>query len=173
MNTETKQVVPVSTKASTEIGEPRPLQMFGPLEEVERLFDRLMPRAWMRPMGWGWPSWGGFDESLENTRVAQLDVIDRDKEFLVRVEMPGVDKKDVDVSITDSTLNIKGSLSRESKEQKKGYIRSEITCSNFARRLALPSGVDTHNISASLKDGILEVILPKEASVQRRAVEVK
>ncbi len=173
MTNETKQVVPVSTKPLGEIGETRPLHMFSPLDEVERLFDRLMPRTWMRPMGWGWPAWVGSDESFENIRVPQIDVIDRDKDILVRAELPGVDKKDIDVSVTDSALNIRAKMSRESKEQKQDYFRSEITYGSFARSLTLPSGVDTTKISASLKDGILEVTLPKEASVQRRSVEVK
>lgn len=173
MSNETKSEVVVSTKPRSEIAEAaRPPTLFGPLEEVERLFDRLMTRNWMRPMNWNWPMWN-LEESLESIRVPQLDVIDRDKDILIRVEIPGVEKKDIDVSISDGTLNISGAVSRESREQRKDYFRCEIAHGNFSRSLALPSGVDATKISASLKDGILEVALPKEVSAQRRTVEVK
>jgi HSP20 family protein len=174
MASETKNEVTVSTKPRTEITEARPATMFGPLDEVERLFDRLMPRSWMRPMAWNWPAWGGgLEESLGNLRVPQLDVIDRDKDILIRVDLPGVEKKDIDVSISDSALVIKGSVSREAKEQRKDYYRCEIEQGNFSRSLALPSGVDSTKINAHLKDGVLEIVLPKEESAQRRTVEVK
>ena len=173
MANDTKQEVAVSTKPRTELAEQRSLPMFRPLDEVERLFDRLMPRTWMRPMGWNWPSWSGMEESMLNIRVPQLDVVDRDQEIMIRVEVPGVEKKDIDVSISDSTLTIKGSVSRESKEEKKDYFRCEIEQGNFSRSLALPGGVDTTKISANLKDGVLEIVLPKEPSAQRRTVEVK
>jgi len=173
MANETKHEVAVSSKPRSEITEPRPLQMFAPVEEVERLFERLMPRGWLAPMAWNWPLWGRGEESFENIRVPQLDVIDRDKDIVIRVELPGVEKKDLDVSLSDSTLNIKGKVSKESKEERKDYFRCEITRGNFSRSLSLPSGVDTSKISANLKEGILEIILPKEESVQRRSVEVK
>ncbi|MFZ2855504.1 MAG: Hsp20/alpha crystallin family protein [Rhodocyclaceae bacterium] len=174
MANESKQEVTVSTKPRTEITEARSVSpIFGPLDEVERLFDRLMPRVWMRPMAWNWPSWSALDESLGNARTPQLDVIDRDKEIVLRAEVPGVEKKDIDISIGEGTLTIKGCVSHESKEERKDYFRCEIARGNFSRSLALPSGIDTEKISANLKDGILEVILPKEESAQRRIVEVK
>lgn len=174
MSNGSKQEVAVSTKPRTEIAETRSASpMFGPLDEVERLFDRLMPRAWMRPMAWNWPSWSALEGSFGNIRIPQLDVIDRDKDIVLRAEVPGVEKKDIDISISDGTLMIKGCVAREAKEERKDYFRCEIAQGNFSRSLALPSGVDTEKISANLKDGILEVVLPKEESAQRRTVEVK
>jgi HSP20 family protein len=173
MASETKNEIAVSTKPRTEIAEPRVSQMFTPLDEVERLFDRLMPRTWMRPMAWNWPTWSALDESLANIRAPQLDVLDRDKDILIRAEVPGVEKKDIDVSISDGTLVIKGSVSRESKEERKDYYRCEISQGNFSRSLVLPNGIDATKISANLKDGVLEIVLPKEESAQRRTVEVK
>lgn len=173
MASESKHEISVASKPRSEVAEPRPSQMFGPMEEVEHLFDRLMPRGWLTPMAWSWPLWGRGEELLENIRVPQLDVIDRDKDILIRVEVPGVEKKDLDVSLSETALHIRARVSRELKEQKKDYFRCEIAQGNFSRSLPLPSGVDTSKISANLKDGILEVVLPKEASVQRRSVEVK
>lgn len=173
MANESKHEVAVSSKPSSEIVEPRPSQMFAPVDEVERLFERLMPRGWLAPMAWNWPLWGRGEEAFENIRVPQLDVIDRDKDIVIRAELPGVEKKDLEVSLSDTTLNIKGKISKETKEERKDYFRCEISRGNFSRSLSLPSGVDTSKISANLKEGILEIILPKEESVQRRSVEVK
>jgi HSP20 family protein len=178
MSNESKQEVTVSTKPRTELRTevpqvPRPSQIFGGLDEVERLFDRLMPRSWMPPMNWNWPMWGGQEESLEHFRTPKMDVVDRDKDVLINVEMPGVDKKDIEVSLSDSTLNIKGSIRREAKEQRKNYYRCEIAQGNFSRTLSIPEGIDITKISATLKDGILEITLAKEQGAQRRTVEVK
>ena len=173
MANESKQDIAVVAKPRTEVAESRPAQMFSPIDEVERLFDRLMPRGWLAPTAWNWPLWGAFDEARQSVRVPKIDVIERDKDILIRVEMPGVEKKDLEVSVSDSALTIKGVVSRASKEQKKDYFRCEIAQGNFSRSLSFPAGVDASNISANLKDGILEVLLPKEESAQRRTVEVK
>lgn len=174
MANETKQDVAVVSKPRSELAEPRPSQMFGSLDEVERLFDRLMPRGWLAsPTSWSWPLWGGLEEAFQSTRVPQMDVIDRDNDVLIRVELPGVEKKDLEISVSDSTLVIKGAVNREIKEQKKYYFRSEIAQGNFSRSLSIPSSVDSSRINASLKDGILEIVLAKHENMQRRIVEVK
>lgn len=178
MVTDTRNEISVSQNAAGKISEPSTKlakgPMFAPLEEVERLFERLMPSTWMRPAAvWNWPLWGNLEESFESIRQPQLNVLDCDKEVLIRAEMPGVEKKDIEVSINNSTLNIRGQVNREMEEQKMNYVRCEIAHGFFSRSIAIPEGVDTAKVSASLKDGILEVILPKEAGTQRRAVEVK
>lgn len=184
MSTETKQDVAVSSKSRpaqnvavsakpAEIAETLPTQLFSPMREVERMFDRLLPHAWMRPLAVDWPAWSGLEESLKQLRSPRLDVVDRDKDILIRAELPGVEKKDVDVSVSDHVLVIKASVSRESEKKGEGYFRREIAQSDFSRSLALPDGVDTAKISASMKNGMLEIVLPKNESVQRRAVEVK
>lgn len=176
MTVDSKQEITVSQKPAGTVGEGGKLHKpapFTPFDEVERLFERLMPTSWIRPMNWNWPLWGTLDESFEHIRVPQLDIVDHDKEIVIRVEMPGVDKKDIQVSLNNSTLNISGSVSHEAREQRKDYVRCEITHGNFSRSLAIPDGVDTTKIGASLRDGILEITLPKEPATQRRAVEVK
>lgn len=174
MANETKQDVAVISKPRSELAEPRSPQIFGALDEVERLFDRLMPRGWLAtPTSWNWPLWGGFEEAFQSVRVPQIDVIDRDKDIMIRVELPGVEKKDLEISVSDSTLVIKGAVSREIKEQKKDYFRCEIAQGNFSRSLSIPSSVDSSKINATLKDGILEIILTKHENMQRRTVEVK
>lgn len=173
MSTEKDQEVIVSTKPGSEIAETRPSKLLNPAIEMERFFERLLPHSWMRPLNLDLLSWSGIEDSFKNIREPRLDVIDRDKDVLIRAELPGVEKKNVEVSVSDHLLVIKGGVSREAEERKEGYFRREISHSDFSRSLALPDGVDSTKISASLKNGILEIVLQKEESVQRRVVEVK
>lgn len=174
MATETRNDIAVTQAPSTPAGEGAhsvKTPLFNPFEEMERLFDRFISTGWMRPMNW--PLWGAFAGSGETTRTPQLDIIDRDKEIVVRTELPGVEKKDLSVSANEQTLNIHGTVNREQVERRKDFMRCEITSGNFSRSLPMPAGIDTGAISATLHDGILEIILPKHPGQQRRSVEVK
>ena len=175
MNTEVKEDVTIARPHRgkvAEIGRP-PLPMVHALEEVERLVDRLMARSWMTPLGWRWPLWNGFEEALEGVRTPRLDIIDRDQDMLIHVEMPGIERKDIEVSLLNSTLQIRSLLQHTDREHRPNYYRSEIVQGNFSRTLALPPGVDSSRISATLKDGILEIVLPKEPQARRRSVEIR
>jgi HSP20 family protein len=100
-------------------------------------------------------------------------VIDRDEEIMLRAELPGVEKKDLDVSITDNTVTIKAISSTEEKEEKGDYYRCEISRGSFARTIALPSNVESDKAVASFKEGILELTLPKVEKSQRRRINVE
>ena len=150
-----------------------------PFEEMEQLFERMnhlfggfFPRRWMQPYEGEWPSWSRLAAPFEG-RMPRVDVIDRDDEVVVRAELPGVDKKDLDVSITDNTVIIKGTTSQETKEEKGDYYRSETARGSFSRTLMLPAGVEGDKAKATFKDGILELNLPKAETAKRRKIEVK
>jgi len=146
-----------------------------PFEEMDRLFERmesLFPRGWMRPLRWERPGFGEFVSRLEMP-VPKVDVIDRDNEVVVRAEVPGVDKKDIDVSVTDNTVIIKGTTSHEEKEEKGDYYRSEISRGSFSRTVGLPGDVDSAAAKASFKDGVLELVMPKVEKSKRRNIKVE
>ncbi|MGZ8983592.1 MAG: Hsp20/alpha crystallin family protein [Methylotenera sp.] len=86
---------------------------------------------------------------------------------------PGIDKKDINISLTDNLLTIKGQTSSEKKEEKGDYYRHEISKSSFARSVSMPGAVDSSKTVASLKDGILEITLPKLESSKRRTITVQ
>lgn len=106
-------------------------------------------------------------------RLPKVDIIDRESEIVVRAEVAGVDKKDLDVSVTDTTVTIKGSTRQESKEEKGDYYRCEISQGSFARTVALPGDVDSGKARASFKDGILELMLPKKEAAKRHSIKVE
>jgi HSP20 family protein len=88
-------------------------------------------------------------------------------------EIPGVEKKDLDVSLSDSVVTIKGSTSHEGKEEKGDYHRSEISSGSFFRTLTLPADVDGAKAKATFKNGVLELVLPKLAYSRRRSILVE
>lgn len=141
-------------------------RLFRPLEDVERLFEGFFPRSWLRPQREEWPLM-----SLE-MRVPRVDVVDRDDDILVRAEIPGVEKKDLEISLTEDMLTIKGGTRQESKEEKGDYYRSEISSGMFARTITLPSSVNADKAKSEFKDGVLKLSLPKVENAKRRTIKV-
>ncbi len=170
MSTENKTNIPVTTgKEVAKTSWPD----IHPIADMERAFDRLFGHSW--PSLWRRNDLSSLDNIFEQEglRLPSLDVIDRDADILVRAEIPGIDKKDLNVSLTDNLLTIKGQSSSEKKEEKGDYHRHEISSSSFARSVSLPSKVDATKTVASLKDGILEVTLPKVESSKRRNLAIQ
>jgi len=149
-----------------------PVHALSPFEEMDRMFERFFPRGWLRPFRWEMPPLGGMAMPFEG-KVPRVDVIDRDNDILVRAELPGVEKKDLDVSITDNTVTIKGSTRHEEKKEEGDYFRREISKGSFSRTVALPGEVDTSRPKASFKDGVLELTLDKMEKSKRRSIKIE
>lgn len=155
-----------------ELQKAEPKRALSPFEEMDRLFEDYFSRGWMRPFRWEWPSLGEMAKPFEG-KMPKVDVIERDDEVIVKAELPGVDKKDLDVSVTENSVTIKGSTSHEEKEEKGDYYRCEISRGAYARTVALPSYVDADKAKANFKDGVLELKLPKVEKSKRRSIEIK
>lgn len=157
--------------AKTEVQKVEPARALSPFEEMDRLFDNFLTRGWFRPFQMEWPNLPKAAMPFEG-KTPNIDVIDRDDEILVKAELPGVDKKDIEISMTPNTVTIKGKTSHEEKEEKGDYYRCEITRGSYARTLSLPADVDEDKAKASFKDGILELTLPKLKKSKRRTIKV-
>jgi HSP20 family protein len=154
-----------------EIQKAQPARALSPFEEMDRMFDQYFRRGWMRPWRMEWPA---FPEiALPEIKVPKVDVIDRENEVLVKAEIPGVEKKDLDISVGEDTVTIKGSSRHEEKEEKGDYYRCEISRGAFSRTVALPATVDGGKAKGSFKDGVLELTLPKVEKAKRHAVKVE
>ena len=90
----------------------------------------------------------------------------------MRADVPGVKKENLDVTLTDNTITIKGSTSEVKKEEKGDYFRSETMKGSFTRTMYLPSDVDGNKAESTIKDGVLEVIVPKLGKANRIKVNV-
>lgn len=164
------------SKESKDVQATRSARALNPYEEMDRIFDRMFegffPRGWMRPFQREWPSWGEMTAPKE-MKVPKVDVIDRDDEVLVRAEVPGVNKDDLDVSVSDNAVTIKGETRHEEKEEKGNYYRRETSRGSFTRTVQLPNYVKTEGCKAKFKDGVLELTLPKLEKAKRRTIAIE
>ena len=153
--------------------------IINPIEEtLEKTFNRFMNRGWLRSSR---EEGNAFRDMFEpfshfdafSVRWPKIDVVDQENEVVVRAELPGVDKKDIDVSISENMLTLRGKTRHEEKVEKDNYYRSEISQGSFLRSVYLPVEVDNEKASAALNDGILEVRLPKVESSRRKSIQVQ
>jgi HSP20 family protein len=144
-----------------------------PFRELERmqnnifsLFDSAVPRAGAA---------AGRQDADASLWGPAVDVQDSADKVVVKADLPGVDRKDVEVSVEGAVLVIRGEKKEEHKTRDKGYLRTERAYGSFARVVELPVEVDEAKVSAQYKDGVLEVTLPKreEAKPRVRKVEIK
>ncbi len=142
-----------------------------PFEQMERMFEEFSSRGWLHPFRWEWPSGSHLSETL-SLKSPHIDIIDRDEEILIRAEIPGIDKKDLDISMSDQSITIKGSSRTEKKEEKGAFYHHEIRSGEFCRTLSLPSVVDADKARASCKDGLLEITMPKRESSRRHTITI-
>jgi HSP20 family protein len=138
------------------------------LEEMERTLDSFR-RGWLRPMSFEWPKW---PELPFEGRFPSIDVIDKDQEIQVHAELPGIEKDDLQVTLSDRTLTIKGESRHEEESGEGEHHRREIRSGSFSRTLTLPADVDGRKAQASYKDGMLELRLPKLRRAKKHRVEV-
>ena len=105
-------------------------------------------------------------------RMPSIDVVDCAKEIVVKAEIPGIDEDDLDVSVTDHTLTIKGNTRHEEETDEGDLHRREIRRGSFFRTLTLPSDVDGAKAKAKCKNGMLELHLPKARGAKKHSISV-
>lgn len=109
----------------------------------------------------------------EVMRVPSVDVIDRENDVMVRAEMPGINKEDIQVQATPEALMIRAEIKKSEEQREQNYIRREVRAGTFQRVIPLPAEIKSAEVKASYHDGILEVTLPKsEQARQRQPVRI-
>jgi len=138
------------------------------LEQLQHHLATLFGRAPIRTPP------GGKEEALTVAEWAPLvDIIEHDKEYLIKAELPEVKKDDVKVTVQDDVLTITGERTLEKEEKGKKYHRVERAYGRFARSFTLPEDADGNKVAAEFKDGVLKVHLPKSERAQIKSIEVK
>jgi HSP20 family protein len=102
-----------------------------------------------------------------------VDMIDRKDEVVLRADLPGLEQKDIEVSVEQGILTIRGERKEEKEVKEQDYYASERWAGAFARSLALPPGVDVEKITATFKNGVLELHLPKTKEAKGRKIDIK
>jgi HSP20 family protein len=131
---------------------------------------RELAREMHEAFGPFFPAWS---EERVSTWMPAVDMVDEKDEIVVKADLPGLDQKDIEVTVQDGTLTIRGERKEEKEEKKEGYYYSERSYGAFVRSLPLPRGVDADKVKATFKKGVLEVHLPKAKEAKGKTVEVK
>jgi len=166
-----KELSVTPLKKDSEATSDNPLKALRTFEEMDNMFDEFFSRGWMRPFRFSHPSWSHLPAPFKG-RTPQVNVIDRDNEVYIKAELPGIDKDDIDISITSNSVTIKGSTKEEAKEEKGDFHRYEISEGSFSRSLSLPSEVDTDGAKAKFKHGVLKLTIPKVKKSLHKTVKI-
>lgn len=129
--------------------------------EMERFFDRFVEPG------------GEPFETMAGDWVPKLDVAETKEAMVVKAEMPGVDPKDIEVTFMGDLLTLKGERAKEAEEKEERYHRMERTYGAFLRSVRLPMAVDGSNVTATFKNGVLVVTLPKTPAAKGTFIPVK
>jgi len=155
---------------------PRRVGVWDPLStlrrEFDRLFDDFSAASGQRPGGMlsAEPFWGG---EFGLAQAPAVDIVEHDKSYQVTAELPGMEEKDIDVKFADGVLTIKGEKKEESEEKQKDYYRSERRFGAFQRSFRVPNGVEPDKIEATVKNGVLKVLLPKSDDARKREKKIE
>lgn len=130
---------------------------------INRVFDDFFSGFNLEPFG----RFTGF--------TPRVDITETDKEIRVSAELPGMDEKDIDISITKNSLTIKGEKKEKKEEKEEGYYRCERSFGSFHRAIPIYTEIDTDKVEASFKKGVLNIVLPKspESVKETKKVTVK
>jgi HSP20 family protein len=137
------------------------------LADLESRFDQLLRSSWLASP-WEMPELPELD-----LQMPRVDVLDKGKKLVVRAEIPGIRKEDVEVTVSDRALTIRGATRKEKKTEKENYIQREIVSGSFLRTVPLPAAVDGSRAKAKVKNGVLHVVLPKAEKESSNRIEVK
>lgn len=112
------------------------------------------------------------EEQSEDNKMMPMDICEREKEFVVRANLPGIKKEDIKVSVHDNELIIEGKQNTEKKEENQNVYRYERYKGNYRRVVSLPDVCDTENVKANLNDGVLTLVIPKKEPLPAKEIKV-
>ncbi len=154
-----------------ELEKVRPSRAISPFDEMERWFEGMF----RRPFSIFGPSWwprAGLPE-IGGITPPSVDVFKRGEDVVVKVEVPGMKKGDIDVSLTEDSVTISGEKKKEEKVEEKDYYRYECSSGSFSRTVRLPENVNTDNAKAKFTDGVLEITIPMTEEAKKRGKKIK
>lgn len=146
--------------------------MAGIVPRASRLFDIMKMGVWDALDRW-------FEDlrlpEFEGTKfiVPAFDVSETDEHIIVKADLPGVDVKDIDISIVGNVLTVKGEKKQEKEEKGESYHRIERSYGSFSRSISLPAEVNPDAVEAVYKDGVLKLTIPKAEKSKPKKIEIK
>ena len=147
-------------KKSREVVKAEPGRAVSPFEDMEKRFEEFFKR----PFSMFGPSWMPRMKFPEMGVISpEMDIFEDGNDVVVKAEMPGLKKEDIEVNLTDDTVTVSGEKKKEEKVEKKDYYRIERSYGSFSRSFRLPKEVQSDKAKATFKDGVLEIRVPKTA----------
>lgn len=134
-------------------------------DEMDKLLGGYFKRHPMRRFGLGGDG--------EGRLFANLDLGESDDDIIIEVDVPGVRREDIDITLTDNALQVKGNRKSKKEKKEKNYQRIEREYGVFNRRIALPCEVEADDVDAVVKDGVLTIKLPKSAKAKEQARKIE
>lgn len=139
--------------------EPRTNDVWGLQSDINRLFD-----AFMSPLE---------RTEVKNTLSPKLDIAELKDKYEIKAELPGMDEKDINLSVEDGLLTISGEKKAETEEKDKGYYLKECSYGSFSRSVRLPDNIADDKISAQFRKGVLFIDMPKTKEIQSKARKIE
>lgn len=154
----------VEVRKGSEVTPQQP-SLFNIEREMERRFGDFFGTG-LRPFRW-WPS------KVESYAAPVVDVYEEGDDIVLKAELPGMSKDDIEVNVADHQLTLKGEKKKTEEVKEDDYHRSERSFGSFSRKLDLPADVQADKAKASFKEGLLEIRVPKTEEAKRKQIKVK
>lgn len=138
-----------------------------PFVSLRKQMDRVFDEFWK-----DFPSLGLLGQTRQGAFSPRVDLTDTEHALKIAAEVPGMDEKDIDVTLTKDALTIKGEKKEEKEEKTSDYYRTERSYGSFVRTIPLPAEVDPTKVQASLKKGVLMITLPKTSKAIQEAKKI-
>lgn len=136
-------------------------------DEILRVpsFRDFIERFWEEPIL-------PFSE-IEPSLTPKVDISEKGNEILVRADLPGIDSKNINIEVSEDSLNISGKIEKSEEEKSENFYRMERRFGEFSREFSLPAKIDPEKVQATFKNGVLKISLVKQASSQKKKIEVQ
>jgi len=162
----------MAKKETKEVAKTEATRVLSPFEEIERRFEDFFKRPFslMEPMWWPRLRIPDIEEITPT-----VDIYEDADDIVIKADLPGMKKENIDVNISGNTVTISGEKKKEEKVEKKNYYSTERSYGSFTRTFRIPTEVQADKAKASFKDGVLELRVPKteEAKKKEKKVEIE
>ena len=155
----------MARRESRELVKPEPAARLPISWDMDRWFEDFFRRPFASAMPRIWTETEEFSPAI--------DVFEEGNDVVVKAELPGMKKEDIEISLTEDVLTLSGEKRSEKKVERKDYHRYESTYGSFCRTIGLPSDVKQDQVKASFKDGVLEIRMPKTEEARKKETKIK
>lgn len=159
----------MTAKGKKELIKKEGLTYASPIADMERWFEEM----WRRPFSlFRSPVWPELKVAERYEISPSVDIYETDGEVVLKADLPGIRKDELDVNVTENMLTISGKKEKEEKIERENYYRFERSHGSFLRKFELPHGIDYDRIKAHFEDGVLEVSFPKTEEVKKHSKKI-